>query len=903
MKNIYKLALCLVTSLLLTSISMQAQNSATPPDGWKDMPRFKTLPQEKLYLHFDKPCYVAGDRMWFRAYLVNANTHKPDTASCAVYVELTNSTDSLVRRVKIPCVKGVYSGSILLNEETPEGVYSIRAYTNWMRNVGNDFFYHRQMYIGNSISSKVKSSINYTFVNDKEVAADILFTQKDTPLASKKITYYLNLSGKNKSPKTATTNPQGKIHIEYNPQQIDIKKPSLHVTYQEDMSKYEKTYILPAKNDFDVQFFPEGGELISGNSNCIAFKAIKLNGFSTEIAGSVFDDANNKICDFKSTHLGMGKFYFMPDKAKKYYALVENADGNTKKRIDLPNVSQHAFALEATFRNHKIHIGIKHNDPSDSLLLLAHSRSTIFYNQTITNADDDVTFNPQNLRPGIVSFLLLNKNREPISERLVFIKPQKAASSSFQFDKPDYDSREKVTCMVHVTDSAGNPVAGSFSVATTDASDVVIDSLGDNITNTLLLSSDIKGYIENPNQYFDPNYKQADEALDVLMQTQGWKRFDVASLLKGEKETATNFLEQGQAISGAIKAGILNKREKGTVMTILAPSIKYFAMQETDENGRFSFSGFAFPDSTKFTIQAKRKKGLKDAVEITVDEDTFPSIDQETIRPEKAITTTDNQLQTASEKFVYENGMFNFNLKGIEVVAKREPEVETTITDPNYLMSTEQYELSGKGLARYNDQPFGSLIKSLPGLESWDENMPNSNTDAIAYSDTETVNDDPGPHFAWDGNIYSYQEVERIDVNDLLSVQVLRSNNAIVSRNRSSLDDILIVLNFKKNRDIFSSRPKPQNMAIAMPLGYAKSVNFYQPKYDVDSIRTKGGPDLRSTIYWLPELKTDASGNGSFSFYTADRASKYNVVLEGVLPNGETCHSELKKMLFKTTAK
>ncbi|MDR3706148.1 MAG: hypothetical protein P4L28_09605 [Paludibacteraceae bacterium] len=901
MNKVYRLILS-VAAYLLLGAGLFAQNQTTPQDIWNGMPRFKTLPQEKLYLHFDKPCYVAGDRMWFRAYLVNANTHQPDTASCAVYVELTNSCDSLVRRVKIPCQKGVYSGSILLNEESPEGVYTVRAYTNWMQNIGNDFFYHKQIYIGNSISSKVKSSISYSFVNEKKIAADIYFSQQGSPLASKKMTYYLNLSGKNKSPKIVTTNVQGKIHVEYNPQQIDIKKPILHVTYQENMSKYDRNYILPAKNNFDVQFFPEGGELISGASNCIAFKAIQFNGFSTEIKGTVFDNTNNKISEFKSSHLGMGKFYLLPEKTKKYYAIVENISGGDKKRIDLPTVKQQGTALEASFHNNKIHIGIKHDNSQDSLFLLAHSRGSIFYNKAITDLNEAVVFNPQELRPGIISFLLLNKNNEPISERLVFIKPQKAASSALQFDKPDYESREKVNCAVHVTDAQGNPASGSFSVATTDASDVELDSLGENITNTLLLSSDLKGYIENPNQYFDPNFKQGDEALDVLMMTQGWKRFNVSSLLKGDKETATDFLEKGQAISGSIKAGLLNKREKGTTMTMLAPSIKYFGMQETDENGKFMFGGFSFPDSTKFTIQAKRKRGIKDAVEITLDQDTFPAIQEEIIRPEKAVAANDNQLETASEKFIYENGMFNFNLKAVEVVARREVETETMITDPNYLMSTEQYELSGNNLNRFKDQPFSMLIKSLPGLQNWNEGI-NANSDAQIYGDSQTVNDDPGPHFAWDGNIYSYTDVERIDVNDLLSVQVLRSNMAIVSRNHSSMDDILIVLNFKKDRNIFSSRPKPDNIATIMPLGYAKSVTFYQPKYDVDSIRKKSTPDLRSTICWLPELKTDANGNGSFWFYTADRASKYNIVVEGVLPNGETCHTEVKKILFKNTSK
>lgn len=894
-KAIFRIAF----SLFLFSAALQAQNDTISSNIWDNLPRIKALPQEKVYLHFDKPYYVAGDRMWFRAYLVNADTHKPDTASCAIYVELINSKDSLILRQKIRHKNGVFDGGILLDETTPEGIYTVRAYTNWMRNAGSDYFYNRQFFVGNSIASQVQSTIRYTFYNEKRVGADIRFLQKDLPLTVKRISYYLNLKGQARMVKYLTTNANGEIHVEYNPQQIDIQKPFIFLTYEENLSKYERTYILPSKSEYDVQFFPEGGSLVSGTSNCIAFKAIQSDGFSTEITGKLFDNNNVEITDFKSMHLGMGKFYFLPDSTKRYYVLVQNSTGD-KKRIDLPEIKRDAFLLNASVRNKRVFIAIKSDIPvqkSDSLILVGHSRGAVFFN-TLVSGSRTYTFDQSGLRPGIISFLLVNKKGEPLSERLVFIKPDKTSDISLTVDKKNCVAREKVSCNIKVLDAKGNPVQGSFSMAATDASDIAIDSTAENILNTLLLSSDLKGYIEKPNMYFDSTFKQADYALDVLMMTQGWKRFDTQKLLRGEKEKADHFLEAGQAISGSVATGLANKLTNGTKVSILGARINYFDIQETNEAGRFSFSKFQFPDSTLFNIYVSRSRGLKNAVEIRMDEDSFPTIRQTIIRPEKATAISDNYLESAEKKFVFENGMRNINLKDVEIISTRDEE-ESLIDDAGLQFFNEpDYVLRGVALDRFKGRPLSALIRSLPGLQTWNENMPSLNHDASIYGDS-LADELIGPQFASDGNIYTYTEVQGVDINYLSSVAVLKASNVGPGKS-SNFNDILVVLNFKKNFSVFT-KPPPPNIITIMPLGFAKDVVFYQPKYEVESIHNNPTPDWRSTIAWQAEVKTDANGIGTFWFYTADRPNNYNIVIEGVSPAGEICRTATQLILFNKT--
>ena len=92
-------------------------------------------PQEKVYLHTDKPYYSAGETLWFSAYLTNATTHLTNTKSRYIYVELLDIGDSVVSRVKIRKDSIGFKGYIKLSPETPTGMYNLRAYTYWMQNV------------------------------------------------------------------------------------------------------------------------------------------------------------------------------------------------------------------------------------------------------------------------------------------------------------------------------------------------------------------------------------------------------------------------------------------------------------------------------------------------------------------------------------------------------------------------------------------------------------------------------------------------------------------------------------------------------------------------------------------------------------------------------------------------
>ena len=118
-------------------------------------------PIEKVYLHLDKPYYTAGDTIWFKAY-VTIDRHQPTVLSNIVYVDIANEQDSLVKILKLPVVNGVANGNILLPPDVyKQGNYHLRAYTQWMRNFDTDYYFNKNITIGNAIQENINSAIDF----------------------------------------------------------------------------------------------------------------------------------------------------------------------------------------------------------------------------------------------------------------------------------------------------------------------------------------------------------------------------------------------------------------------------------------------------------------------------------------------------------------------------------------------------------------------------------------------------------------------------------------------------------------------------------------------------------------------------------------------------------------------
>ncbi|MDR2628070.1 MAG: TonB-dependent receptor, partial [Dysgonamonadaceae bacterium] len=568
--------------------------------------QLRIFPQEKLYLQTDKPYYITGEKIFFRAHLVDAVMHVPAPMSRYVYVELINPLDSTAVRVKIRPDNEMFFGHISLPEEMPAGVYKLRAYTNFMKNIGENYFFTKIIRIGDPHVLNIKTETSFRFEGEKKVIMDIRFA--DLKMAEYLKPKTINVRINDGELTTVKPDKEGLASIKFN-LSADEQKRVAYVELPE--SRPYKQYIrIPYPDDkYDVSFYPEGGYLVSGALCNVAFKAVRSDGSSAVVSGEVFDNKGEQVASFSSFHDGMGNFIITPKAGENYYAICKNEKG-VEVRFDLPEVRQDASALKISTSKDRFWIAVNRSggqQVQDTLYLLIHCNGMVQYADVWDNSRDFVLISQANFPSGIVHFILLSRDMQILSERLTFVWNDDQAQVSFETNKPVYKRREQVLAVAGIKDDSGKPLAGTFSLAVTDDKEVKIDSCR-NILEYFLLSSGLKGYIENPAFYLKRDKKSL-MAMDLLMMTNGWRRYDIPNVLKGKFATLREPLEIGQEISGIIKGGLLSKPSDKAKVSILAPKQHYIDITEADRKGAFVFRGFEYPDSTQFFVHATSKNG------------------------------------------------------------------------------------------------------------------------------------------------------------------------------------------------------------------------------------------------------------------------------------------------------
>ena len=826
--------------------------------------------QEKVYLQTDKPYYSAGEEIWFKAYLVNATTIEPTALSRFVYVELIDKLDSVHYRVKIRKDSLGFAGHIKLKPEIAAGQYKLRAYTYWMQNAGKDFFFSKDLFIGNAIDDHISSKISYGIPVDGVIPVILSFTDAvHNPIVGKKVEIAENWSGGSKRKVQHTTGKNGEIYWKIKVEPNDSSKKYMEVSIKDE--KYTSNLFLPEfSKDFDVQFFPESGTFLNNSLQTVAFKAIGKDGLSVDITGKVLTNKNEEICDFLTLNRGMGKFSIQTQPGETYYALVKSKDG-LEKRFELPKTQESGAVIHLLYNRGKILYEITNATglPDKKLYLLLHSRGKVFVSQPLRSLEGQIS---ESLLPsGIASFAVVDSLGNTYCERLAFVRDFDFPVMNMQSDKPDYGRRELVNLDFKIKSTQSIPVNGNFSLSITDSHNVVRDSLADNIISNLLLTSDIKGFVEDPASYFVDDKISTCEKTDVLMLTQGWRRFNTADVIKGNFKKPAYYMEEGQALSGKV-LNLFNAPSKKCDIIMISPYKNIIKLAKTDSLGKYLIDGIEFPDSTVFVLKAKKPKSLTD-VEIVPDEDEFPEPEVYIPSPLKANVekAEEEYFKMSKEKYFYEGGMRVINLNEVTVKAEKKK-----ANDDEYYSGMADNEITSEQLEKFPSTSIINLLYTIPGIQ--------------ISGDRISIRGATGnPMFLVDDiEIQDMEEISYLTSNDVESIQIFKGANAAIFGSRGG--NGVIAIKLKEGVDL--KTPTPISLAHVTPLGYQKPAEFYVPKYEVDSVYKSSNPDLRTTIYWNPNISCDSTGIFHVKFYTADKAFNYSVVVEGLTKAGEICHYE-----------
>ncbi len=855
--------------LLFFNIFLSAQTNLTKSIASDFSVVWHHVPQEKIYLQTDKAFYSAGEKIWFSAYTVNAATHKNNSKSKYAYIELINRFDSVVVRVKVKKDSLGFAGHIDLNPEIPEGEYILRAYTYWMQNAGTDFFFRKKINIGNLIDDRVRLKSDFSKQNTTNITAVFEFKNSlGFPLEQKNIVLQQSWLPSNKNRVSMKTNAKGEIRINIPIDSLQTTKKVIDVIFAEPGFKFNQKIPVPDyQDDFDVQFMAESGTFLNDQMQTVAFKALGKNGLSTEISGRIFNNKNEEVSEINSNHRGMGKFVLKTFPTEKYYAIVSNNKGLSKK-IHLPATEEKGISLRLISNKGKIYYQVMNQTDIglSSLYLMAHSRGVVYFIAPFNNPEGH--FPENNLPAGICSFSIIDSLKNIYCERLHFIRNFDFPSISLESNKTTYNKREPVALKLNIRDKEGKPVSGNFSLSVTDSKLVENDSINDNIISYLLLSSDIRGYIEKPQDYFIDNSAQTREKTDLLMLTQGWKRFSTANVLKAKYPATPYYMEIGQSISGKV-ANLVNKPSKGTNIVMLCSYKNQINATKTDSLGQFILDGIQFPDSTSIILKAQSKSKITD-VEIIPDKDQFPSYKQLIpLNDQNLISSKSYEyLQLNKEKYYNEGGMLVVNLAEFNVDAKAKPE-----SDASFYSGMADNTFSAEKIAEHPGQSILVLLSMFPGVSVNGDQISirgATGNPLILIDDIETN---------------SIEDIQYLSSNDLEEISLFKGASTSLWGSRGGNGVIAIQL----KKGFIATSPTPPSLALITPLGFQKPMAFYEPAYDVDSIYKNPKTDLRTTIYWNPSLKSDPEGNVLVNFFTADKANDYHLELEGIGVNGEIC--------------
>lgn len=639
---------------------------------------------------------------------------------------------------------------------------------------------------------------------------------------------------------------------------INISSPLIPST--ENGSAYLTTTTnLSNQLDIDLQFLPEGGNMVTGVPCKVSFRAVSPDGLPCKVEGIIEDENGNTCTTFKSIHNGMGFFMLTSEKGKNYTAKIKDV----KTRFKLPEALEKGVSLSITEQDSSnLVLRIKQNPiefKEQNFTLSIQTNGQVFKEVLIPHKKFFFTLgiNKNEIPKGIVCFTLFDKNGNPLAERIYFNRP-KQLEIKIQADKQLYRPREKVTLSIE-SSLKNKPIAANLSFAVIDLLQLPTNNDNtDNIASYFLLSSELKGKIHNPSYYFTKTNKDINKHTDLLMLTHGWRKYNLIN-----NDSLKYQPEKGFSLSGKIKRLTGNKPfiDAKVELMIYGNQIVIHTTK-TDENGEYSFENLLLNDSTKVVAYSVDKNGKrKGRLELYPQQTNFAPTNL-TNKPFFLLQTKNNNEQL-NTKEINEIEQF-YRLKNIykhididEVVVKsKSKKSEPAVMREKMFTST----VGGDKLYEVDDQLFFRDIKS----------MVNYYTNGMG-----------GKEYFLDNLPISIDELSSIPVSDI--EKIVRIPASSPSRILlGTIGDAIIL--YTKNGKVNKTIDADANLKHLIAKGFYKPKEFYTPKYDKTKDGTK--PDMRKTIHWEPYINTGSDGKATISFYNSDRISRFGVHMEGITTNG-----------------
>jgi hypothetical protein len=626
-----------------------------------------------------------------------------------------------------------------------------------------------------------------------------------------------------------------------------------------------------------ANFFPEGGNLVNGLKSLVAFKVNDNSGNGTDAAGVIIDQAHDTITHFQTSHFGMGNFYLTPEAGKNYSAIITLKD-STHLIKALPVAYPKGLVMHLSDKGNGIQVAVTSSDQTPSpIYLIAETNRAIDFSEasTLENGNAVFSINKSDLKDGVAEITLFNENRQPVCERLYFKRPASKLVIDAQADKPLYNKRNPVSIDLTTSDKTGKQLPGNLSATVYRLDDLHQEQSGD-IYTYLWLSSDLKGNIEDPQYYFKNDNEEANEALDNLLLTQGWRTFDWSNLSDHESTFAYVPENRGHIITGKVTNEATGKPAQDVLVYLSVPGrrVQLYGCR-SDAEGMIHFDMNDFYGESQIVLQTNTTKDSIYHLQIftpfseqysdvavpalTVSENNRESLEAENLHMEVANAYHGNDLQKLAP----------MNIDTLPFYYKP---YKTYLLD-NYTRFTTMEEVLREYVLEVNvskrDKKFHLQTFNAPGYA-----LLNMQPSQRMFDDDPLVLLDGVPVF----------DMDKLMAYDPLKVQKLEVVASKYIWGPIVADGITSFTTYKGDLPGYSLNPHD---VILDYDGLQKQRIFYSPQYATEKDQQSRLPDFREVLYWSPDVNTNAQGKGHISFYTGDVPGKYLVNIQGISANGD----------------
>ena len=854
----------------------------------RNIERFNhNFPQEKVYLHFDNTGYFRGETIWFKAYVVRADSYKYTDMSSVLYVELLNPTGDVIETRKLKVKDGQADGSFKLDNLFTSGFYEVRAYTRYMTNWDDAGIFSRVFPVFNA--PKKEGDYSHPVISE-------LGYQKRLP----------DVRVADEAGDTIHTERDGKM---------------------------------------TMRFFPEGGRLVRGLRSRVAFDVTDADGRPAETTG-VLTYADGETVEVKTLREGRGVFDYLPGEHPAVLTMKDRKGRERKFKLPEADAEGCVMRVEAT-ADEFIDAIVSHSSGVTGRLGIVLVSAGNVEGFSVVSLDDGETtgcrFRKSAMTEGVNQIALINDRGEVVAERMVFVYPHSG------IDTIGISGSALSPCGKVVIEAQTRPRT-TFSIAIRDY-DHEVNGAQSDVATYLLLSSDLKGYIHNPAYYLESDDEEHRRATDLLMMVQGWRRYDIAQMMNDGELARKRYIEDGLQLLGRLRQVKKKYDVADVSLSATLYNEQGFSLSgktTTDKDGNYTFR---LPDCEgEWTLQMTTKladKNIKYGVGIDRDFSPAPrrmGWGETAMLPRLCPLNRIEVVPDFDEKIPAERNAHM--LKDVKVKGLRRYKDATSAWESERrgaYSAVLRYDCTKAA------EEFADRGEEAPGLFSWlgtinplfDKNMPGEDIDALdgyylmkmkgepsQYIEGAVEVEDVGERmvtiysdeqgrkvFVRDGPHYKGRPVIIILNNDFYTISncpiaIKGEDFTRIPDNPSThlpddLSDCKAVY-ISENNNIWTNYVNVIGLSSYKPVtlfiythrltkvkdkgvrrtffdGYSKAETFDMPDYSL----LPPMEDHRRTLYWNPGVETDKNGRARIEFYNNSTCRQIVVSAETITKDGK----------------